>query len=114
MPLPPAVGLMAGVVRHRELREALAGTAAALQDGASLPDALARHPGAFPEEYVALVRTGVESGCLAQALRTAQIHHSFRARLHSRLRRLLLYLMSGLIIGEIVLLMMVFVGDQFE
>jgi type II secretory pathway component PulF len=103
LPLPPTIDLMAGVVRDRSLKDALGGVARALDDGASLPDALGRYPAAFPPEYCALVRAGVESGRLAEVLRTFQIHHSMQARVRSRMTRLLLYLLAGAIVGELVL-----------
>ena len=111
LPLPPAIELMAGVVRDRPLREALKGVARSLADGASLPDALARHPEVFPPDYCALVRAGVDGGRLADVLRTAQIHHTFRARIWSKMSRLMLYLLAGAIMGELVLAFAVVLGQ---
>jgi general secretion pathway protein F len=110
LPLPPAVDLMAGVVRDRSLREALNGVARALADGASLPDALGRFPDVFPSDYCALIRAGVDSGRLADVLRSSQIHHAFRARIRSKMSRLLLYLLAGAIMGELVLAFAVTLG----
>jgi type II secretory pathway component PulF len=103
LPLPPAIDLMAGVVRHRTLGDALRGVARALADGAALPDALGRFPDTFPPDYCALVRAGVESGCLADVLRSSRNHHTFQARIRSKMSRLLLYLLAGAFMGELVL-----------
>jgi general secretion pathway protein F len=102
------------VVRDPALKEALGGVARALGDGASLPDALGKFPAAFPPDYCALVRAGVDSGRLAEVLRTSQIHHSLRARLRSRMARLLLYLLAGAIIGELVLVVTILVGGHIN
>jgi type II secretory pathway component PulF len=114
LPLPPAIDLMAGVVRDSALKEALGGVARALGDGMSLPDALGRYPAAFPPEYCALVRAGVDSGRLVEVLRTSQIHHLLRARLRSRMTRLLLYVLAGAVIGELVLVVTLLVGRHIN
>lgn len=110
LPLAPAVDLMAGVVRDGVLRRALRGVAQALGEGVPLPDALARFPEAFPPEYCALIRAGVDSGRLAEALRTSQVHLDLRARLRSKMVRMLLYLLAVAIIGELVLVITVIAG----
>ncbi|MBI3854927.1 MAG: type II secretion system F family protein, partial [Planctomycetes bacterium] len=112
LPLPPAIHLMAGVVRDPSLREALGGVARDLGDGASLADALGRFPDVFPPDYCARVRAGAEGGRLAEILRAAQIEHEFRARARSRMTRLLIYLLAGAIIGEIVIGLTLLMGRQ--
>ena len=112
LPLPPSIELMAGVVGDRSLGEPLRGVARSLGDGASLPDALARFPDAFPPDYCALVRAGVESGRLAEVLRSSRIQHTFQARVRSKMSRLLLYLLTGAMIGELVLVFAALMGRQ--
>ena len=114
LPLPPAIHLMSGVVRDGTLRQALGGVARALGEGASLPDALGRYPEAFPPEYCALIRAGVDSGRLPEVLRTAQSHQLLRARLRSRVTRVLLYLLAGAIVGELVLVITVIAGGYIN
>lgn len=111
LPLAPAIDLMGGVVRERGLRDALTGVSGALRDGASLADALGRHPDVFPTEYCALVRAGAESGRLAEVLRSTEIHYAYRARLRSKVSRLLFYLLAGAFVGEIVLLITLVAGS---
>jgi type IV pilus assembly protein PilC len=114
LPLPPAMHLIAGIVRHQALRQALNGAASALEEGASLHDALSKHPDVFPAEYCALLRSGVESGRLAEALGTAQTHQALRVRLESKLRRLFLYILGAVIVGEVVLGITLIVGRHME
>jgi len=110
LPVAPAVSLMAGVVRESSLRKALAGVSLALGDGTPLPESLGKFPEIFPSDYCSLVRAGIESGRLADVLRNTQIDHSLRARVRSRMTRLFLYLMSGAIMGELVLFMILLLG----
>lgn len=114
LPLPPALRLIAGVVRHGGLKQALDDAARQLEDGASLPDALSRHSAIFPSEYCALVRSGVQGGRLAEALGTAETHQTLRVRLQSKVRRLFLYLLAALIVGEVVLVIMMFVSRHMD
>lgn len=114
LPLPPAIELMAGVVRDRGLRNALRGVAGALKDGTPLADALSRHPDVFPAEYCTLVRAGAVSGRLAEVLRTTEVHYSYRARLRSKVNRLLFYLLAGAFVGEMVLLITLVAGSYIN
>jgi type II secretory pathway component PulF len=104
LPLPPSIRLMAGIVRDGPLQKGLDSVARDVDEGVALPDAMARHPDAFPREYCGLVRAGVKSGRLPEVLRTAQIHHALLARLRSWMLRLLLYVFCGAVFGELVLL----------
>jgi type II secretory pathway component PulF len=112
LPLPPALRLMAGVVRDDRFRAGLNDVARDLGEGTSLPDALAKHPDSFAPEYCELVRAGVDSNRLPEVLRTARIHHTLRARLRARLGRLVVYLLSGAILGELVLVVAVLLSGR--
>ncbi len=114
LPLPPAMRLIAGVVRHRGLREAVEAAARRLEEGASLPDALSHHPDVFPAEYCALLRSGAESGRLAEALATSETYQVLRARLQAKVRRLAIYLLAAVIVGELVICIMLVFGRHME
>jgi len=103
LPLAPAFGLLAGIVRSRGLGDALRGVGRGLEEGMSLPDAMGRYPAVFPADYCGLVRAGSESGRLSDVLRTAQTHHNLRAQLRAKLFRVFLYVVCGLILGELAL-----------
>ena len=72
---------------QRRLREILVDVVEEVKRGTDLSDALARHPGAFNSIYVAIVKAGMESGQLADALyqiteyltRTDQVVKKMRA-----------------------------------
>ncbi len=114
LPLPPAMRLIAGVVRHRALKAALEGAARALEEGATLPDALSKHPEVFPSDYCALLRSGAESGRLAEALATSETYQILRARLQTKVRRLWLYLLAALIVGELMIGIMLVFGRHMD
>jgi type II secretory pathway component PulF len=103
LPLAPAFGLLAGVVRTAGLRDALRGVGRGLDEGMALPDALGRYPEVFPADYCGLVRASSDSDRLADVLRTIQTHHLLRARIQAKFFRLFLYVVSGVILGELAL-----------
>jgi general secretion pathway protein F len=103
LPLAPAFGLLAGVVRSAGLREALRGVGRGLDEGLTLPDALGRYPEVFPADYCGLVRAGSDSDRLADVLRAIQTQHLLRARIQAKFFRLFLYVVSGVILGELAL-----------
>ena len=102
MGLEASMDFLAAQARSTELRGALTDASAALKDGASLSQALERHPGVFPDDYRALIRAGVEGGNLAEVLRFSRDYHDLRAELHRKLRRLAFHL--GLLMAVSLLL----------
>lgn len=59
---------LASETPHRRLREVLSDVVAQVRRGTDLSQAMASHPSAFSSIYVAIVRAGLESGQLADAL----------------------------------------------
>jgi general secretion pathway protein F len=112
--LDPAVGLLSGQISDAALRGAVRNVAAALREGVPLPEALAREPGAFPSDYVAFVRAGLEGGRLAEVLRHTQTYYRLRARVADQLRRLALYLLCGTLLCAAVLVAVLRVGRSFD
>lgn len=78
---------LAAETPQRRLREILTDVVEQVKRGTDLSDALASHPGAFNSIYVAIVKAGLESGQLADALyqiteyltRTDQVVKKMRA-----------------------------------
>jgi type IV pilus assembly protein PilC len=62
--LERAVENLHGEERHRRFKRVVATIASDIKKGASLSEALAKHPGAFNPLYTALVRSGEASGSL--------------------------------------------------
>ncbi len=74
--------------------------AAAIRDGAPLPDALAPH---VPSDYVAVVRAGLEGGRLGALLRHAETYYALRARVRRGFQRIAIYLSFALTLSALVL-----------
>lgn len=94
--------LMAGRMKSPRYRGAIADISQHIMAGDNLSDCFAMHPDLFPEDVIALIRAGEESG---------QIHEVFRqiARARSKSQRVLKKLKSGLIYPAIVLVLAVVV-----
>lgn len=82
----------------------------AVSQGTSLADAMAEHPGVFPELYVGMIRAGETAGALDLVLDRLATHTEAQTRLRSRVRNALAYpVIMGCISAGIVLLMLAFV-----
>lgn len=73
LPLVDVLENMAEETPQRRLREAIIAVSDDVKHGHDLSSALAAHPGIFDDVYVNVVRSGLESGRLGQAL--TQIAH---------------------------------------
>lgn len=92
--------LMAGKMKSPIFRGAIAEIAADISGGDKISDAMANHPDIFPEETLALVRAGEESGRLPEIF--LQI-----ANTQKKTVRIIKKLKAGLIYPAIVLVMAV-------
>ena len=99
-----ALDILVSQASRSKGREVLERVAAALRDGAPLPDALDRHPDAFAGEYRALIRAGFESGQPAAVFRAAEADYALRAELAGRVKRLTAYLGTGFALSVLVLI----------
>jgi type IV pilus assembly protein PilC len=103
LPLAPAFKLLAGLVRSLELRDVLNGVSQGLEDGQALHEAMGRFPKTFPPDYCSLVRAGTDGDRLAEVFRTYQTYQGLRARLRRKVLRIGIYILSGVLIGELAL-----------
>jgi general secretion pathway protein F len=95
------------------MKAALDDVAKALRDGAALPEALARRPDAFPDDYRALVKAGADSGRLPEVLRHVEGYHLLRERLRRGFLRFAVYVVTGLVLAAAVLSLVSIAGGQF-
>jgi type II secretory pathway component PulF len=108
--LGPAIELVAGQARSDSGRAALEGVARALRDGVALPDALARYPDRFPDDYRALIAAGMAGGRLAEVFRQAQSHAVLRARIREKTTRVVVYLLGIAFLAQVVIAIMGVLG----
>ena len=91
VPLDRALAFTAQHASHDGLAEAVRQVRRAVQEGASLADALARHPRYFDPLFVAMVSAGESSGALEIVFDRLSEHLEEGAELRSQVRTALLY-----------------------
>ena len=110
VPLDRALQFTIQHAGHDGLADVLREVRREVQGGASLAEALERHPRYFPPVFVAMVAAGESSGALDVVLKRLSQHLEEVAELRSQIRSALLYpaLMAGVAsIGVTVLLLFV-------
>ena len=101
VPLDRALAFTAQHASHDGLAEAVRQVRRAVQEGASLADALARHPRYFDPLFVAMVSAGESSGALEIVFDRLSEHLEEGAELRSQVRTALLYPALMAIVGGI-------------
>ena len=99
VPLDRALAFTAQHASHDGLAEAVRQVRRAVQEGASLADALARHPRYFDPLFVAMVSAGESSGALEIVFDRLSEHLEEGAELRSQVRTALLYPALMAIVG---------------
>ncbi|MCP4662690.1 MAG: hypothetical protein GY856_45435 [bacterium] len=106
-PLVEALTSAAGSSRLALVRGAGGRVAAAVGEGATVCEALAREPGIFPQFFVEAIRVGEVSGTLDDAL--ARIERTSRAAAEQALERLTVilpiaaYVVAGIVVAWVVI-----------
>jgi len=114
VPLDRALAFTAQHASHDGLAEAVRQVRRAVQEGASLADALARHPRYFDPLFVAMVSAGESSGALEIVFDRLSEHLEEGAELRSQVRTALLYPALMAIVGCIGLVVLLgFVIPRF-
>ncbi len=101
VPLDRALAFTAQHASHDELAEAVRQARRVVQEGASLADALARHPRYFDPLFVAMVSAGESSGALEIVFDRLSEHLEEGAELRSQVFSALLYPALMAIVGGI-------------
>jgi type II secretory pathway component PulF len=110
VPLDRATAFAAKQARHPALASAAGQLHNDLEGGASLAEAMGRHPRVFGSVFIAMAAAGEESGALDESMARVADHLDGLVELQSRIRASLLYPMlmavaSG--VGTIILLLFV-------
>jgi type IV pilus assembly protein PilC len=107
VPLLAALGDLAQRGSRRGLQEVLGRVRQAVQDGSTFSEALALHPRAFPQLYVAIVGTGEVTGRLDGVLRDLAAFLEWQEGLISQVRQATYYPAAVLaaVVGLVALLM---------
>ncbi len=99
LPLMNALDVVGRELDHATLRHILQDLAARVQQGNSLSDALAQHPGVFEPMYVKLVRVGEAGGMLDDVLSQLADMLERRAELRDRIKTASIYPAIVLLLG---------------
>jgi len=84
-----------------------------VEGGLKLSDAMAEHPQAFDQVFVALIRTGEQSGQLPEVLSKLTENLKWQDELSAQVRKAMMYpAFAGTVIFSVVFLLMVFLVPQ--
>lgn len=106
LPLAPAVRALAQDVESPRLRRVLKDMVQAVEGGASLDEALARHSESFPPVFINLVRAGEQTGNLPGVLAQLSAHSQRMLNLRFSLHEALAYPL--LLLGMLTVLVVTF------
>jgi type IV pilus assembly protein PilC len=114
------VPLMEGLVDLRDtvenprFREVVSGLIESIQGGRSLSQALVDYPGVFSQVFVSLVRTGEQTGKLAEVLKSLTESLKWEDELAAQTKKLMLYpaIVAGIVLLVTMFLMMYLVPQM--
>jgi type IV pilus assembly protein PilC len=115
LPIVSCLKILEGQLPKGGFKEVLAGVTDDVESGASLSEALAKHPKAFDTLYVNMVRAGEAGGVLDVILARLAAFKEKSAKLRRRVKGALIYPIAVLIVIVLILLfIMTSVVPQFE
>lgn len=110
VPILRALSIMLEQTQSRGLQEVLRTIHACVKEGSTFSLALSRFPKAFPPLYIALIRTGEDSGGLPDALVRIAEYRKKQEEMASRMRLAMAYpLLMGIVGCATVVFMLTFV-----
>ena len=109
VPIPEALADLRDSVKGFHLREVITGMVEAIHAGASLSEAMARHPEAFDSMMVNLVRAGESSGQLPAVLRRLTESLRWHDEQAIQFRKVLMApILVAVVIGAVVVFLMLY------
>ena len=109
VPIPDALADLRDSVKGFHLREVIAGMVEAIHAGASLSEAMARHPRTFDPMIVNLVRAGETSGQLPVVLRRLTENLRWHDEHAMRFRKVLVApILVAVVIGAVIVFLMLY------
>lgn len=115
LPLLRSLQILAEQVESKNLKEAIEDITKSVEDGATLSEALAKHPRIFDRLYVNMIKAGEIGGALEQVLERLAMFQEKSAELRSKVKGALIYPIAVIGIAvAVIAVIMVFVVPQFE
>jgi general secretion pathway protein F/type IV pilus assembly protein PilC len=115
VPLLRSLEIIRQQTPHKNLAQVLEDVHSRVQEGATLADAMARHPRAFGELATSIVRAGGEGGFMEEALDRLAKFTEQQDELKSRVIGALAYPMILLVLGTVIVnVLIIFFVPKFE
>jgi type IV pilus assembly protein PilC len=113
VPIIDALTDLRDTVENEGFKAIIASILEDVEGGLKLSDAMAEHPQAFDQVFVALIRTGEQSGQLPEVLTKLTENLKWQDELTSQVRKAMMYpAFAGTVIFGVVFMLMVFLVPQ--
>jgi len=115
VPIVQGLSILSEQLYNPAFREVIASIKEDIESGVSMPDAMRKHPKAFPELYVSMIKAGDEGGILDTILqRLSQYMESSEELKHKVKGALTMPAVVAFIAFAIVIFLMIFVIPTFK
>ena len=113
VPIIEALSDLRDTVDNPGFRQIIGGILEDIEGGLKLSDAMASHPQAFDQVFVALIRTGEQAGQLPEVLSKLAENLKWQDELAAQVKKAMMYpIFAGTVIFGVVFLLMVFLVPQ--
>ncbi len=115
VPIVQAFEMVARGSSHPGVRELILAMKSEIEDGASLSQALRRHPACFDALYCNLVQAGEQAGVLERLLDEIATYQEKTESVKGKIRKALFYPVSVILVAlTVTVLIMIYVVPQFQ
>ena len=113
VPIIDALSDLRDTVDNNGFRQIIASLLEDIEGGLKLSDAMASHPQAFDQVFVALIRTGEQAGQLPEVLSKLSENLKWQDELSAQVQKAMMYpIFAGIVIFGVVFMLMVFLVPQ--
>mgnify|MGYP000243176812 CR=1 FL=1 len=113
VPIIEALSDLRDTVDNPGFRQIIASILEDIEGGLKLSDAMAGHPQAFDQVFIALIRTGEQAGQLPEVLSKLSENLKWQDELASQVQKAMMYpIFAGTVILAVVFMLMVFLVPQ--
>ncbi len=113
VPIIEALADLRDTVDNPGFKQILGGILEDIEGGLKLSDAMASHPQAFDQVFIALIRTGEQAGQLPEVLSKLAENLKWQDELAAQVKKAMMYpIFAGTVIFGVVFLLMVFLVPQ--
>lgn len=103
IPLAESLGALFEQIENPKLKAIVGEVRTAVNEGSSLADSLAKHPGVFDELYISMVRAGEVAGNLDEVLSRLADFMEASAKLKSKVQGAMIYPMIMMVVMAVIL-----------